>query len=385
MATSNASQVQAANQQFLLNALERNYQMVQTTITQAGQVIDIELEQVSGYLYAIDLSCLFNLDVTVATGGAVPTWSSFAPDNLFSNIQVAMGGGPFINCSAVFFRLRQRIMNPGWNPLIVPSTDPAYVGTDVFSFPALQATVGSTVTNTLRFGIHIPLQIAYGHIEGHLPGNAPGVKVKLRLTVTNNLYGSNQYASPVVGGSGVTVQITPSTTAQSWVQPNLKYRSSPAVGGGLPTPTIGSVLNVQEAASAFVGAGALTPLKFPNPFRHLRLYHIVLDGTGTPNSTGVNAFELDLSPGIPQFNYNTPAGLQDYFNQVRELYKGNLPAGVFVFDLWSGSDPHNPNGTQTIDGTVYTTLQTQIGVNSAFQTAGGNIITYDEALSPVSF
>jgi hypothetical protein len=53
--------------------------------------------------------------------------------------------------------------------------------------------------------------------------------------------------------------------------------------------------------------------------------------------------------------------------------------------MFSGSDPVNPNGTQTIDGSFYQTLQTQIATNSANIGGNARIITYAEALSPVAF
>jgi hypothetical protein len=379
-------QTLSPNEQFILNALKRNFGMVQQTLMSPGQVIDIELESVPGYAHEIVLSCLLNLDITVATGGVVPSKSRFAPYNLFKSVEVSLGGGPFQRVSGVFYWLREMAMNPGFNPLNTSPNDPSYVAADAVSVPALQATVGSTVTNTWRFNLKIPLQAQHGSPVGLLPFGNSSTKCRLRLTLPSQLYSSDQYASPIYGGSGVSVAITPTQTAQSWVAPNIKYFTEPSSGVSLPTPTISSILNIQERSTSFVGAGALTPVKFPDPFHYLRLWHIIIDGTGAPNTEAITNFELDLTPGYPQFNYNTQASLQDYYNEMRDLYRQPLPEGVMVFDLWSGTDPKNPNGTQTIEGSIFQTLQTQVAVNASTNTAGpAKIITFAESLSPVGF
>lgn len=376
----------APNDLFLQYALKRNYPMPQQSVTTAGQVIDIELESVPGYAREIVVSCLLNLDITVATGGASPSKSIFAPFNVFRSVEISLGGGPFQRVNGVFYWLREMAMNPGFNPMATSASDPSYVPTNVVSVPALSAPVGTTTTNTWRFNLKIPFQVQHGSTMGLIPFGNSSTKCRLRLTLTNALYSSDQYNSPIYGGSGVSVAITPQATAQSWVAPNIKYFTEPAVGVQLPTPSIGNILNIQERSTSFVGSGAMTPVKFPDPFHYLRLWHIVIDGTGKPNTEAVTNFELDLTPGYPQFNYNTVASLQDYFEEMRELYRQPLQEGVFVFDLWAGTDPANPNDSQTIDGTIFQTLQTQIAVNSSTNTGNpAKIVTFAEALSPVAF
>lgn len=382
MATQSLSQ----NDQFILGALKRNYPMPQQSVTSAGQILDIELESVPGYASGIVVSCLLNLDITVGTGGAAPSKSIFAPFNIFRSVEISLGGGPFQRVNGVFYWLREMAMNPGFNPLATNANDPSYVSADVVSVPAVNAPVGTTTTNTWRFNLKVPFQVQHGSTMGLIPFGNSSTKCRLRLTLTNNLYSSDQYISPLYGGTNVSVAVTPQATAQSWVAPNIKYYTEPAVGVQLPTPSIGSILNIQERSTAFVGSGAMTPIKFPDPFHYLRLWHIVIDGTGKPNTEAVTNLELDLTPGYPQFNYNTVASLQDYYSEMRELYRQPLQEGVFVFDLWSGTDPVNPNGTQTIDGTIFQTLQTQIAVNASTNTGNpAKIITFAEALSPVAF
>lgn len=381
-----ATQQLSPNDQFILSALKRNYPMPQETVNSAGQILDIELESVPGYATDIIVSCLLNLDITVAGGGAAPSKSKFAPYNIFRSVEISLGGGPFQRTNGVFYWLREMAMNPGFNPLNVGASDPSYVAADVVSVPAVNAPAGETTTNTWRFNLKIPLQVQHGSTMGLIPFGNSSTKCRLRLTLTNNLYSSDQYVSPLYGGTGVSVAITPAGTAASWVAPNIKYLTEPAVGVQLPNPTIGSILNVQERSTSFVGAGAMTPIKFPDPFHYLRLWHIIIDGTGAPNSEAVTNFELDLTPGYPQYNYNTAASLQDYFSEYRKLYRQPLPEGVFVHDLWSGTDPANPNGTQTIDGTIFQTLQTQVAVNASTNVVSpAKIITFAEALSPVAF
>lgn len=376
----------SANDQFILSALKRNYPMPQQSVTNAGQVLDIELESVPGYASGIVVSALLNLDITVAAGGTAPSKSLFAPFNIFRSVEISLGGGPFQRVNGVFYWLREMAMNPGFDPMKTSASDPSYVAPGVVSCPPIAATAGTTTTNTWRFNLKIPFQVQHGSTMGLIPFGNSSTKCRLRLTLTNALYSADQYNSPLYGGSGVSVAVTPSATAQSWVAPNIKYYTEPAVGVQLPTPKIQSILNIQERSTSFVGSGAMTPVKFPDPFHYLRLWHIVIDGTGKPNTEAVTNFELDLTPGYPQFNYNTVASLQDYLQEMRELYRQPLQEGVFVFDLWSGTDPQNPNGTQTIDGTIFQTLQTQLAVNSATNTGNpAKIVTFAEALSPVAF
>lgn len=375
-----------SNNDFILSALKRNYAMPEVSITTAGQNLDIELESVPGYASSINLSALLNLDITVGAGGSAPSKSIFAPYNIFRSVEISLGGGPFQRVNGAFYWLRELAMNPGFNPLNVASGAPSYVNADAVNVPAINAPVGATTTNTWRFNLNIPLQVQEHSVMGLIPFGNSSTKARIRLSLTNTLYGSDQYASPLYGGSNVSVAVTPSGTAASWVSPNIKYFTEPAVGIQLPTPQVGQILNIQERSNGFVGAGSLTPIKFPDPFHYLRLWHIVVDGTGAPNSQSVTNFELDLTPGYPQFNYNSVSSLQDYYDQTRKLYRQDMPTGVYVFDLWSGSDPKNPNGTQTIDGTVFQTLQTQLAVNASTNTASpAKIVTFAEALSPVGF
>ncbi|EPZ43835.1 hypothetical protein [Alicyclobacillus acidoterrestris] len=380
-----ATQQLSANDQFVLSALKRNYPMPQVPVQYAGQVVDIELDSVPGWARAINLTCLLNVDITVASGGSAPSMSPFAPYNIFSAVEVSLGGGPFQRVNGLFYYLREMISTKQ-DPKNRPATDPSYVSGTTYSVPPIQAAAGSTETNTWRFGLKIPLEMQHGSVVGLLPLGSASTRCKVRLTLASQLWSNDQYMSPLYGGSGVSAQITP--TAASWVAPNIKYFTAPAVSGGgtLPTPTIGQILNVQENTVSFVGAGSLTPCKFPNPFTYLRLYHIVIDGTGAPNSSGVTNFELDLTPGYPQFNYSTPASLQDYFEEMLDLYKNPLKTGVFIFDLWSGNDPTNPNDTQAINGATFSSLQTQIAVSASTSVASpAKIVTYAEALSPVGF
>lgn len=369
---------------FMAQALLRNYPMPQVTVTGANQVIDIELDSVPGYAKEIVLSALINMDITLAAGGAAPSASQFLPYNFFQTIEVSLGGGPFQRCSGVYYYLREAYINRK-DPKN-RSNDPSYVGSAQYSIPTLQATAGETVTNTFRFDVKIPLQLQHLSPIGLLPLGNASTRAKVRVTMAANLNGSDQYACPTFGGSGVTAAITPSATAQSWIAPNIKYWTQPAVSGQIPAPVVGNILNVQERATAFVGAGANSPVKFPDPFHYLRLYHVILDGTGAFNTTGINNFELDLAPSYPQFRYNTASSIQEYLNDMYDLYRQPLHQGVWVFDLFSGNDPQNPNGTQTIDGTVFQTLQTQIGTVSSFNTSSpAKIVTYAEALAPVNF
>lgn len=370
-----AQDVMQMNQQFIYNALERNFPMANVSITQLGQLIDIELDSVPGYASSIDLSLYLNINLAYTVA---PSLSQFAPYNFFNNVQISLGGGPFQRVSPYFYYLREIVMNETWTPDSSLKSF-AYSSTTEYSLPAVAAG-----DNFWRFNVRVPLQTQYGSVKGLLPLGTSSVKAKIRLTVASTLHGTDQYLNPLYGGTAVTATL--GTAQTSYITPNINFFTTPATRADVPNPMVGHVLNVQERATAFVGAGALTPIKFPDPFRYLRLWHIVIDGTGAPVTTPVTNFELDLSPGYPQYNYNSVGSLQSYFYKSRRAYGTDLPTGVFVFDLWGGNDPKNPNGTQTIDGTIFQTLQTQLAVTAATNVASpAKIITFAEALSPVNF
>lgn len=370
-----AAQIVKNNNDFINKALDKNYGMPNYAITSLGQVIDIEMDSVPGWAQSIDLATMINLKLAYT---AAPSWSPFAPWNIFSEVQVSLGGGPFQRVSPYAYYLREMTMHDGWVPGKSVLTE-SYSSTSVWNKPTVA--VGDIYP---LFNIRVPLQAVPGSVIGLLPMGNARTKVKIRLTLANQWHGADQFLSPFYGGTGVTVSL--GNTAQSYISPNINYFTTPATASDFADPYIGSVVNFQQRATQFVGAGALTPIKFPDPFQYLKLYHIVLDGTGAPITTKVTNFELDLTPGYPQYNYNNPASLQSYFYKQNRLYGTDLPTGVFLFDLWSGSDPMNPNGTQIIDGAMWQTMQTQIQVDPTVNTASpAKIITFAEALSPVSF
>lgn len=379
-----AQQVQAINDAFLLAAMERNYAMKSYTFDAAGGKVDIELDEVPGWLQHLDFNVFVDLAIAVAAGGTAPNASNFSPWNLFSAVQVSIGGGPFQNVSPYFYYLRELAMNPGWNPAYGGPNSYGYAS-NVYSMPAISAPAGATTDNYWRFPIRVPLQVQEGSAYGLIPAANSKVTVKVRFIVQTQLYGSDQYLNPLYGGSGVTASIGSAQT--SYVQPMLWYlTTSPSATQPLQDPTIGYILNVQEQATAFVGAGSETPIKFSNPFRFLRLWHVVEDGTGAPNSSGVESFQLDPAPGYPQWEFSNAIELGQYWYRIRRLYRQDLPTGVFVIDLWSGSDPSNPNGTQEIDARLFQTMRTQLAVSQATNVGSpAKIITYAEALSPVGF
>jgi hypothetical protein len=376
------------NQNFLANALRRNWSMPTISINQGaaanGQVLDIELDSVPGWASHIDVMVNLDLAITLAADtGVAPTLSPFAPFNFFQSVEISLGGGPFQRVNPYFYFLRELAMHRGWAGGSVLT--PAYASGSVQDIPAVTATAGTTKNNVWKFPIRIPLQVAPGTMMGHLPMGTSAVKAKLRLTVASAMHGTDQYSSPLYGGTDVTSVVVGSSVA-SWVQPNITFLTTPALKADLGQPVIQYLLNVQERSTPFTAAGSLTPIHFPDPFKYMRLWHIVIDGTGAPNSAGVTNFELDLTPGYPQYNYAGTGPMMDYFNKVRRQYQTDLPVGVFVHDLFAGSDNANPNDTQIIDGTVYQTMQTQVAVGAAVGVGSpARIITYAEALNPVGF
>jgi hypothetical protein len=366
--------VAQTNMDFLNYSLAKNYSQPNQPINAFGQTVDIEIDSVPGWADSMELSVGMNLALTYTTA---PSWSQFAPWNFFTEVQLSLGGGPFQRVSPYFYYLREVLSHDGWTPNNTIISNPAAAN--------LQYVMPAIATGNLQsqFTIRIPLQAMYGTTIGLLPLGSASTKAKLRLTVAPSFYGTDQFLNPLYGGTGVTVAIN---SSGSYISPNINYLTQSATGATLPNPVIGSMLNVQQRATQFVGAGALTPIKFPDPFRYLRLYHIVIDGNGAPNSTAVTNFEMDLTPGYPQYNYNTPSSLASYYYKVRRMYNTDLPAGVLVFDFFGGSDPRNPNGTQIPDASVWQTMQTQIQVAAGTAVGSpGKIITFAEALSPVNF
>lgn len=382
--TASAATIQNINDAFLLNAMQRDAGMKTYTFAAAGDQIEIELQQVPGWADSVELNVFVDQAVTVAAGGAAPSSSSFAPWNLFSKVEVSLGGGPFQNVSPYFYYLRELAMAPGWNPAYGGPNSYPYASS-VYSFPPISAPAGATTDNYWQFPIRIPLQVQEGSIYGLIPLGNSKIAAKIRLTVQPQLYGSDQYLNPLYGGTGVSVEI--GTAKSSYVQPTIWYKTtSPSQTQQLQDPVIQYVLNVQEKAVTFDGAGTLTPIAFKDPFRYLRLWHIIEDGTGAPNSASVQQFELDPAPGYPQWIFDNQERMSSYWYRVRRLYRQDLPTGVFVMDLFSGSDPSNPNGTQEIDGKLFQTLQTQLAVTQGTNVGSpAKIITYAEALSPVGF
>ena len=382
--TASAQQIATANETFLLQAGERNYAMPASTVTNVGQVVDIELESVPGWAYALELNVKLDLAITLDSTGTAPSLSEFAPWNAFRSLELSLGGGPFVRVSPYFCMLREMVMQPGWAPWSGGPATQSYASS-VYSVPAVSAAASTTTDNYWLFTIRVPLQVQHGSVFGHLPLGNSSVRAKVRLTLQNTMQGTDHYQNPLVGGTGVTVAI--GTAQTSYVQPNILYRTTPpSATQPLPTPTIGYILNVQEKVTPLTTAGSLVPIKFPDPFKYLRLWHIVINGNGSPDTADVNSFEYDLLPGYPQFHYPNTEALSAYFTRIRRLYRQDLPTGVFVFDFWSGSDPSNPNGTQVVDATLFQTNQSQIMVQSS-TTVGGpaKVVTYAEALSPVQF
>ena len=379
--------VAEANNQFLLRATERNYAMPNQIINQAGQVIDIELDSVPGYAHTIDLSCFVDLAVTAGATPTAPTVSPFAPWNIFSKIEVSLGGGSFQSINPFFYFLREYISELGAGP---DYAEKSYsYASNVFNVPAPTVTASATTDTFWRFNIKIPLQVQYGSTLGMLPLGDAATKLKIRLTVSPSLYGVDQYQNALNGGTNITgVKIGSAQT--SYVQPNIYYYTAPATGNPLPNPTIGMILNLIERSTPISTTGAYIPTKFPDPFRYLRLWHIIMQADGTPTTLNVSGFKLDLAPSYSQFDFSTPGALQSYYNKLRRQHAADLPLGVYLFDLFSGGGMGNTaNGTQMIDGTVFSTLQTQTQLGSGFTLsgngAGARIITFAEALSPVNF
>ena len=379
----NQSSPAQRNADFINRALQKNWSMPTIPVTAPGQVLDIELDSVAGYAYAIDLSVQLDIKVTAGATPTAPTVSQFAPWNIFSEVQVSLGGGPFQRVNPYFYFLKELIQDeyfPGTSENNVP------YASSIYSVPTPTVTASASTDTTWKFNIKIPLQSQFGTTVGLLPLGSGAVKAKLRLTVNPNLYGTDTYLNALNGGTNIT-GVSIGSAVSSFVQPNILFFTSPATKNDVPDPTIGYVLNVQERSTPINALGVNVPIKYSDPFQYMRLYHIILDGSGNPNSLNVTNFELDLLPSFPQFQYNTPQAIQHYWNEKRRLYGSDLPVGAFIFDMVSGSDPQNPNGhSQMIDASIFQTMQTQVQVGTGFATgSSARIITYAEALAPVNF
>ncbi len=369
------------NQELLDNSQGMFWGMPPVPVTTAGQVLDIELDSLGGYMDTLDLDCKMAVNITMGGTSAPPSLSQFAPYNIFSKIEVSLGGGAFISVNPYFFYLRDMVTHRGWTP-DKTILSPAYAASTHYSMPAISAPSSTTTENVWRFPIHIPLQAIPKQVWGHIPLGTSAVKCKIRLTVTNTLYGTDQYVSPLYGGTNVTSAAISNVTA-SYVAPNIDYKMPHKAG---IKPSIGWLLNVQERAFGFVGAGSNNPLKFPDPYQYMRLWMLVIDGTGAPNTTGVTNLELDPMPGFARKLYNSPSSLAKYFQGVRRLYETDLPTGVFLFDLNTDVHPVDGDGNQNINGVDFQTLQTQIAVSGGTNVAApARIITYAETFQPIAF
>ena len=369
------------NQELLDYSQAMFWGMPPVAITAAGQVLDIELDSLSGYMDTLDLDCKLDVAITTGVDAVAPTLSQFAPYNIFSKIEISIGGGAFISVSPYFFYLREMLTHRGWTPDTSLKTM-SYAATTHYSMPAVSAPSSATTNNVWRFPIHIPLQAIPKQAWGHIPLGTSAVKCKIRLTVTNVLYGTDQYVSPLFGGENITSVAIGSSVA-SYVAPNIDYKMPRKAG---IRPNISWLMNVQERAFSFVGAGSNNPLKFPDPYQYVRLWMIVIDGTGAPNTLGVTNLELDPMPGFARRMFNSPSSLAKYFQDLKRLYHTDLPTGVFCFDLNTDVDPVLGDGNQNINGVNYQTLQTQIAVSAATNVATpARIITYAESFMPIAF
>jgi hypothetical protein len=377
-----AQQTTSDNDKLLFESQDRDYPMQQFSINAPGQTIDIELDSLAGYMDSIDLDCKLDLAITTGAGATAPSISPFAPYNIFSAIEVSLGGGAFHRINPYFYFLRELITHQGFQPSTT-LLNPAYASSTHYNIPAVSAPSSATTDNIWRFPIHIPLQAIPKKAWGLIPMGTSAVKCKIRLTVAPSLYGTDQYNSPLYGGASVT-GVAVGSAEQSYVSPTLWYKQPFEAG---IKPTIGYLYNVQERAVAITGAGALNSLKFPDPFHYLRLWAIVIDGTGAPNTTGVTNWELDPMPGFARKQFNTPSALSSYFYRIRRKYHTDMPVGVFVFDIASDVLPQlQDSAGQEIDGSIYQTLQAQLSVSAGTDvTSPARIITYQESLSTINF
>lgn len=373
-----AQDIMNINNYFLLNALERTYTMQRTDFKSAQEMKEIEIDPAPGWARYIDLNFEMNVDIAVGANGTLPQLSQFAPYNIIQNLQLSLGGGAFQNINMYFLNLRNSITRYGkmWNQ---SATNYPYTAQLLYNIPDPQAGI-----NKWKFTIRIPLQVQPGSAAGLIPLGNSAVKLTLRLTTANALHGMDHFLSPLVGGSNVTVQIAP--TAASFVQPVITYLTAPMNRADIPQPIIGSLLNVQERNTSFIGAGVKTPIKFTDPFRYLRFWFVVTDGTGAPNSEAISALELDLLPAYAKDLFESKTAMASYYQSVRDRYGFDLPPGVFVFDYFTGSDNWDPNGTQTIDGTIFTTLQAQLTLDAGVPSASpARITSFAECMSSINF
>ena len=72
------------NQELLDYSQAMFWGMPPVAITAAGQVLDIELDSLSGYMDTLDLDCKLDVAITTGVDAVAPTLSQFAPYNIFS-------------------------------------------------------------------------------------------------------------------------------------------------------------------------------------------------------------------------------------------------------------------------------------------------------------
>ncbi|MCY0871070.1 MAG: hypothetical protein OWT27_10900 [Firmicutes bacterium] len=380
-ATSNATQIQADNDKFLITALERNEVMDQLPIPTQGRQMTITLEQVPGWARSLDVSFFVNLPITLTSAGTAPSWSQIFPYNIFETVQLSLGGGPFVNVTPYFYCLRQIATTPGFIPGALQSAQ-QYINSVAWNVPsAPSATAGSTVTNAIRFGVYIPLQIEEFSVKGLIPlGNAK-VPAKLVFTLAADLCGTDNFLNPIVGGTGVSATIG----AGSYAKVNIEYFMQSS-SKNTPTPVIGRIMNVQQKVTAPSGGANGTKVTFDEPYLYDRIWTIVEDGTGTLTTSEIQSFIYSLMPSFETANFPTQDALQSYIMKMWRKYRNPLPTGVLVNDFVSGSDPANPNGTQQVDGAEYSTQNIRIALTQGTNVAQpAAIINIMECQSDVAF
>lgn len=384
MAVAPQQSVANINGAFLFASKRRVYTMPSVTVNTGsaglGQRIIQQLNQIPGWLSRITVLYSIDVDVTAPTAGSFAV-STYAPENLFPTVEVALGGAPFQRTNARFYRDRYAMSRGSGR---ITSYGGSYTNSDVAAFVYTAPAVAAG-DNTWKGSFDIVLQPSIHDVRGLIPLGTPGVRPTVTLTTASALVGSDPWVNPILQNGATGGSATIGTTNSSTVQLILEYLDIPSEVQYTP-PVIGSVYNILEDSETITSVSSPTVIRHKNPYSYMRLNHYIVTAGAAVTAADLQTLELDLNPAYALRQYTGAGGIRAYLMDLRERFGGDLTSGLYPFDLISGSDPRNPNGTEMISGEAYPALQTQVVLASGTAITAPSYVRYiDEAFSPVTF
>jgi len=377
-----AAQRAQDNMNFLANSFTTQKAMLSPggTAFAAGQQLTYTVPVMPGW--AEKLRIFFNLTVTATLAGGTVVVNAGAPWNIFQNIAVDFNGQNHRSTSGYWYKVLQQIIR-GRLDIADSKLDSITTLCETLVAPASTLSAGA---NTWIGYIDIPLQLDPNDTAGMVPLGDSATPLTLRVTPASTFVGSDPLLNPVSVTGGATVAVAGTVSAvcyyryaQSVHSPQIK----PAA------PYIGSFAKMLETTTSIGQTGTPVVTLLTQPYPHLR----VLQAVVVPNSatvfsdiTQVSSLKFDLDPMITLKDYSAQGGtVPGKLIDQRELYHGDLDAGIFVWDFIAGSNPEQPNGLNTPNIAQYNASQTEVVYGGGLAANNNRIMTVAMFLESLPF